>query len=321
MNKDKIKSICCHRGAPWCFCGIEVVSLILLAVASLLILILVPLSFAYVEWDEIAFKKNQYTNSVDKDKIYTNGRYNWGIAYNTPLTFPAQYVNIVFSELLVFSKNGLEFAIQCSLQYKLPRNASDLKQLYDEYNTNYHDQISNMAKATIKRVVPKYSVQDYSLKREQIARDINSALTVDGKKIWIDIPNFKFQLLQITFPDDIKSKFLSNAIQIQKNEKAKFEQEADVIRKETETLVSEVQANITRINASAEAQSKQIVVSANALSFTIVTSAESEGIDNLFETLNVTTTSVKEKYLQLFAILDNDNSKLVVGDISALINA
>lgn len=60
-------------------------------VAATLILVLVPLSYSYVEWNQFALKRNTFTNQVDYNQVYGNGRYYWGLQVQ-PATFQSMAV-------------------------------------------------------------------------------------------------------------------------------------------------------------------------------------------------------------------------------------
>lgn len=94
----------------------------LLVIGSLLLMILLPLSFHVVEYDEMAFKRNKF-GTVDTSKIYKQGRHFLPLAFEF-VKFPSSYQRICYLEsdgtqLTVFSNIGLEFSIDVCIYYVL----------------------------------------------------------------------------------------------------------------------------------------------------------------------------------------------------------
>lgn len=89
-------------------------------VIFLTLMIMLITSFAYVEYDEYAFKKSTTTNKVDQSEVYDNGRYLWGFNHKKvvfPKLFQVQELN-----LSVANQEGVSVNIAVSFWYRLPKD-------------------------------------------------------------------------------------------------------------------------------------------------------------------------------------------------------
>ena len=114
---------------------------IVACIGFLLLVILLPLSFSYVSYDEYAMKKNSITHTLDYSEVYEMDRYFWGVG-KSPMTFPRNYQFVDFGgsqELSVFDKKGLEIILHSSFEYRIIKD--DLTKLYREYGLGYADQV------------------------------------------------------------------------------------------------------------------------------------------------------------------------------------
>lgn len=298
-----------------------VIGSIALGIGLLLLIILLPASFSYVEYDELAFKKNTLTNVVDDSSVFTSGRYFWGPSFTTVI-FPANYQRVSFSgsqTLFVFTVNGLEFEMDVSFQYRLPLD--NLSQIFRSVGLNFNERISDAAKASIKNSAPSYTADDFVLLRENITEVIWFNLQHDvQQKVLVNIERTKFQILRIRFPPEIESKFLASAVQVQKNQEVIFQGEVNLIRKETEALVSQIRANITLIEQTALAQAAAITTGANALATATRDTATGAGIASVFAALGVSSQSSKKQFMEYFALLDNPESpRVIAGSLSGIV--
>ena len=97
---------------------------VVLFIGVILTIALVPASFSYVEYDELALKKNTVSNKVDNSIVYENGRYFWGVSVE-PLTFPSKYQLISNPSEYSFLTSGkpLLLYLRPHLRYKAPTSA------------------------------------------------------------------------------------------------------------------------------------------------------------------------------------------------------
>lgn len=289
-------------------------------IGILLAIFLLPFSFSYIEFNEFAFKKDTITNNVDESQTYTAGRYLWGPSFQ-PVTFPSIYKQFKYkgSDLAVFSDQGLEFNLDCDVYYRI--NQDDLAAIFSDFGTSYETRFRDALKASIKNTGPLFKVDDYIIQRKNITRTMLTNMNEDLAGLHLHIDPYKFLMLQINFPQIIKNKFLQTAIQELNNEKASLQQEVELIIKDTEQLVAEVNANITIIESTSSAQATVLIKNAEAESIKIQQQATGTGIRGMFDIMNITLQSERERFFELMTLIDSDSDvRIIVGDMNSILS-
>lgn len=308
-------------------------------------------SISYVEWNELAFQKNTLSNVVDKDQVYTNGRYFWGPSI-TKLTFPSIFQKISYrgNDLLVFAGGedenntaaaGLEFGIECDVYYRL--NPDDLKEIFNDFGTAYHERFVDTIKASIKNTAPEFSVDDYVNNRQEIAERMREEINNDIERLNLAIEPHKFMLLRIVFPARVLQKFEATVMKELEIDKSILTRNVDLYKKGTEELVSKIKANVTIVNESADARARAITergtaqaeaigieaegkarairLNAEAESVRIHEEALGNGVNLMMSRLNATDPRIRNKLFQLFTIMDSPNAaRVMIGDEDTLLN-
>jgi regulator of protease activity HflC (stomatin/prohibitin superfamily) len=274
---------------------------ITLFVSLILLLVLLPLSFSYVEYDEYALKKHTVENTVETDSTYDVGRYYWGVD-RTALPFSRHFQKVT-ETFSIFPTNGLEFDVDVVFWYRIQKE--NLGQLYKAFGTSFDSQVRNRANAKIKNVAPTFALDDYITNRPLITTTLHAGLVPDLNNIYMDLPADKFYLANVEIPAEVKQKDLDAAVQSQRNIEEQNHQLAALVRKETDKLVEEVAAEIDLIGLTATAQADALKQEAEAVAEKTESAADGLGLKNLFLQVNVTTTPIKEKYIAYFAFLDS----------------
>lgn len=287
----------CKKNSGYC----QTFWLCMSVVTVILICVLVPLSFSYVRFDEYALKKHTIDNTVDLENSYDMGRYYWGVIYE-PLTFNRHYQRVTES-FSIFPSSGIEFTIEIIFYYQVRKN--HIGDLYRSFGTAYNDQVINRANAKIKNTAPLFDLDAYIKNRQAVTNALHAAVVEELNLIWIDLPRDKFHLSKVNIPDQVRQKDLDAAIQQQKNIEEQNRQLAIIVRKETERLQQQIEANITLISTTAQAERSLIIGQSQAIADKIISSADGLGLQNLFLQINVSDPLVKEKYIEYFAFLDS----------------
>lgn len=185
---------------------------VIVFIGLLLMCILLPLSFSYIDYYDIAFKKNTVTNDVIENKVYGVGRYLWSPSH-TPFKFSSVYQRISYrgSDLLVFSKRGLEFQIEVDAYYKI--NQTNVIPIFKDFGQGYDERFRDAIKASIKNTAPLFTLEEYLTQREKITRVMHNDVNKNLHSLHIHIEPYKFTVLRINFPDAIKNKSLQTAVQ------------------------------------------------------------------------------------------------------------
>jgi len=289
-------------------------------IGLLLILILVPLSFSYVEYNQYAFKKNTATSVVDTSEVYEAGTYAWGLG-NTPVIFPRTFQLIEYTpaadgSLTIFTDDGLQITIECSFQYRLIK--ANIAALYHTFGLSFGPQVVNIAKSILKNVAPSFTTQDYYVNRDKIESQMEAALATGLlNETFVEVG--QFQLRTVTLPTNIATTLLNTQIQAQNNAREVFVQNATVIRAQTLVLQQETLSNITRIRATAQAQATLIAAQASAQAIQIRATSKQTGLRNLFGVLNLTTPELKLAFLYTTRLGQTNNTKLLVGITDPLV--
>lgn len=133
--------------------GIRKLIIILLLIGLLLTVILVPLTFSYVEYYEYGLVQRKTTGSVYTDVVYARGRYNLGPDYKF-LKYQADAHVENLNEVSVFSAGqtnssiGLEFKIDVFFTFLLKQDEVGL--LHEDFALSYRDNVVSRTKEAIK---------------------------------------------------------------------------------------------------------------------------------------------------------------------------
>jgi len=276
---------------------------VLTTVAIILITVLVSLSFQYVNYDQYALQKSTTTMKVQYDNVYDTGRYHWGVGHTT-IPFSKLYRTIDFvqdSALSVFTSTGVNITIEVSFQSQIQKDY--VVEIFQTYGTDYDFQVENIATSAIKNAAVQFAVSDYYLNRANISNAMFSNLRKDLAMIHTNVPNL--QLRKVTFPGIISAQLLNAAITAQQTLEYQYQQLADIYRAGTQNLTTEITAQAQIVVSQGQAQISQIQAVAEAQAEGIRTSADGFGVDILFQSLNITSMPDKLEFLTLYRAAQN----------------
>ena len=293
---------------------------VLFSIAVICILIMVPLGYQYVEWNEFAIRKNVASNKVDYENVYGNGQYFWGLARRA-IKFKNTVNTVNFDvksddALIIFTEAGLELEIDCSFQWVVIKD--ELGMLYKNYALTYPTQIESIARSILKNVAPQYELEDYYQQRDNITKSMYDSLKT-GLREKMNVNVTFFQLNFVTLPNLVLNRLLNIAVQSQLNLKERYVQEAQIIRQTTQTMANEIRANATVINSSAIADASYILQQANAQAFQVIQNAKREAYQSLFLELGLNTTELQLAYIQATGLMSKSDWTLLV-DINPIVN-
>jgi len=124
----------------------------------LLILILVPLSFSYVDYYDYGLIQRKSTGSVDTSQVYSNGRYNLGpdrrfIKYQADAHLESFEALGVFSATTSNVSTGLAFKVDVDFTFFLIEE--EIGEVHQEQASNYRSVILSRAQEAIKNIAAK----------------------------------------------------------------------------------------------------------------------------------------------------------------------
>jgi len=281
---------------------------------------LICTSFEYVNYNEVAFKKNTLSNKVDTKKVYRNGRYHVGPSADM-VRFERTYQKVEFSgdkALQVFNSEGLNVELDTSFYWRIQEN--NLAKMFSAYGLHIRSKALAIAESTLKNSAIGFTIEQFLKDRGIITQTFNKNITNAMGSIYLDVEEDMLQLRKISFPIQITTKYLDAAIVLQKEKQFQFEQQAKLIRDTTTKLVKATDANTTVITREAKAKSTRIVAVAKANSEELVSTARGKGIAIALSNLTVTDPADRKMFIKLMAILDNPSTKIVDSNINILMN-
>lgn len=210
--------------------------------------ILGGLSFKQVGVNAYGLKRNLITNEVDPT-VYSSGLHFVGF-WNEFIVFPSTWTTVEFTPadtandipISVQTKNGLLVSIDTSFQFRLRK--SDLYQLFSEYGTEYLSYVEAVARSALREIVGDYNAETLYANRSVVNAAMQTSLLTALSTI-VEVGDF--QLRTIDFPDSFQAAVEQYEVWRIEVEIAQLEQQAEVIKQQTLTLVAEYTANRTII--------------------------------------------------------------------------
>jgi len=248
-------------------------------------------SFKTIDYNEYGLKQNQITKHIDTD-VYEEGLHFIGF-WNDFIRFPSTYITVEFTPssraddipISVQTKNGLLVHVDVSFQFRLRK--AELLNLYSEYGTAYKFYVQAVARSALREVVGNYNAETLYANRSAVISSMASALYGSINTI---VEVGEFQLRHIEFPESFENAVEAYEVWRIEVEIAQLEQQAEIIRQQTLTLVAEFTANRTIIEYQGIA----------------------DALDTLRTSLNMTVDDMLT-YLWIQTIREHDQAYLFIG--------
>jgi hypothetical protein len=261
-------------------------------VGMLLTVILLPLSFSYVEYHEFGLLQRKSTGKVDASQVYGNGRYLVGPDYKF-LKYRAEAHNVILDDLSVFSSSGgsntsigLEFLLDIDFTYRLIKH--EIGNLHTSLASSYDAVITSRAKDAIKNDAIFITFNEFFQSRVAVEARLKAA--VEAR--WLDAPAMpctldQFHLGRIKIPEAVARKQLETKLQNERNDKEDYLQQAVVERELTKVAVNQILLEKEKTLREARATADLNVTKAKAEAQKIILDARIEGLKQ-FETAGFT---------------------------------
>lgn len=282
---------------------------------SLLLIILLPLSFSYVDPWEYGLKQRKSTGKVNTERVYDAGRYLNGPDFSF-FTYKADAHYLQLNELSIFSSGGnesvgLSFQIDVDLTYLIIEE--EVPQLHTELAKTYETVVQSRTIDAIKNSATTVSFQDYFKSREDVEIQFREAV-VDR---WNEPPSLhvkldQFHVGRIRIPESVAEKQLQAKIQVETNDKEKFLQEARIERERTAVEVNAIRLDRVKLLLETEAEADLVTANARARAEQIKADAVNVGFIDLLESINVTTQDEKIGIQYIRALRDRGQLDLAV---------
>ncbi|CAC5368306.1 unnamed protein product [Mytilus coruscus] len=299
-----------------------------------LISILIVASYSYLDYYEYGLKRQKSTGSVDKTEVYDGGRYFIGPDFEFKV-FPADLHKVDLDDAKVFSSDKLEVQVTAHFQYAIRKN--ELISLHDAYDLGYKEVMKSSALDAVKGAITVYNVRELINNRSEIEQTVwksvrerlggtccnsycgktnplcTNCLTVcSPSHRGLNVEVKFFQLGRIQIPSDVEKQFIRASTLKEQNEEEKLKQNAVIVRKETNQKVAEIENEAKEIsqNATAQAALIQSIAQANYTAF--LETARSEGLKQVFSSLQITQQDQKNSFDYLRTIRGLEKLHLTV---------
>eukprot|EP00339_Tiarina_fusa_P002084 CAMPEP_0117020172 /NCGR_PEP_ID=MMETSP0472-20121206/15374_1 /TAXON_ID=693140 ORGANISM="Tiarina fusus, Strain LIS" /NCGR_SAMPLE_ID=MMETSP0472 /ASSEMBLY_ACC=CAM_ASM_000603 /LENGTH=313 /DNA_ID=CAMNT_0004725319 /DNA_START=158 /DNA_END=1099 /DNA_ORIENTATION=+ len=290
-------------------------------IGVLLILILVPLTFSYVEYYEYGLDQRKTTGAVDTDTVYPPGRHNLGPDHRF-IKYQGDAHYEVLDGLGVFSAGGsnesigLEFIIDIDFTFLLIED--EIGDLHRELASNYRNVIVSRAKDAIKNEAIFVTFTEYFQARKSVEERFRNAVQAR----WSEQPSLhcmldQFHLGRIQIPDSVANKQLESRVQNERNGREEFLQQAQLERELTAVEVNTIELERERILRTAQAQASLLRSKAQSEAARIKAQAQINGTKLLLEAAGFVTEDHVSAFSYIRTLRNRDNVDIDVSYLSA----
>lgn len=290
--------------------SLYITSACLLCVGSLLILILIPLSFSKLDYNMAGLLQQKSTGEFDLSRVYgPGGLYFIGPDY-TFKEFPMS-LQTFDQRISVWSKSGTHDAgstllLDISFQYVLKQ--SELGNLYTEYAGQYAPMVHSYALDAIKNTAPLFGVDEYLTSREVVEATLRQNVTKKlADKMAVDVLDLQLRKIQLTKEQEAIK--LTAAVQVEQNEKELYLQQARLINETTKLDVARIENQANIVAQSAVAQAAVITETAEYQARKLVEQARSDGLQQMLTDMGLTSDEHKAS-LDYITTLVNNKAKV-----------
>lgn len=289
---------------------------IIMSIGMLLLVIMLPLSFQYVQYNEMAFDRNKF-GTVDTSHVIGQGRHFVQLTHEL-IRFPTTYTEIAFmkntgSALTIFTNDGYQISIEILFYYRL--KPEKLKQIYDKYSMNWHMGIVSQSKLLIRDLsgsktsgvyLPLQSyISNRSYVQERYAEEISNQLY---NYIGVEAPTELFKIIELDIPQDMIDQYLRTVIQLQDNEIQENRQQVVQIMAETDRLVSVINAQTNATIENSKIKSNYIKTNAKSIADGVILQAQNTAMYDMSKRLNISNENMA-LFSQTINMLNNPNAK------------
>eukprot|EP00771_Trimastix_marina_P000790 gnl/Trimastix_PCT/182.p1 GENE.gnl/Trimastix_PCT/182~~gnl/Trimastix_PCT/182.p1 ORF type:complete len:305 (-),score=119.27 gnl/Trimastix_PCT/182:913-1827(-) len=299
-------------------CKISVAAGVVSAVVLVILIIVIVSMIHFVDIGYIALDMNTYTNDVDITKVYYEGRHASGIGHEF-LQFPRYQKTLEYvgsSAITCQTPDGLALRLDCSVQYHII--PEELGLLWRAAMKGYESIFRSETEEAIRSVAGSYDAHKFFSNRTEIGRAMLQRVGVALKALHANATHF--QLRSIDLPDSFEDQIVNTEVARQNIVLARYQQEVDRIKAETDIIKSEMNREIKAINADADAKVSIIVKTAEAEGTLLTKNADAQGDSLIRQSLNFNSSQLL-RYTYIANLKEHPSSKMIVGLNQAIISA
>lgn len=325
--------------------------LILAGIAALLLIILLPMSFSYLDFYEYGFSRRRTTGKVDTSHVYAGGRHFIGPDHEFKEFYAAAQF-VYFGHIPIFTTDNLQVSMSIELQYFLIKE--DLKLLHDTFDIRYQSIVVGNAKDALKNSVTKFDtdafIDNRTIVQDEVLRGVRSRLsgicclpncktvascptcmdwelcspgckprntcTKEDKGLFVEVRYL--QLSDIEIPSQVNERRLLTLIRELEREKEVSTKEEMIIRKQTELIVNTYTNQAKEAIANATAMSKLMMDEAEVEYSRTIENVHNDGLKAMYDGLGLTTDKLKSSLNYMRTLQDHEKIKYSI-DFNSLI--
>jgi len=280
-------------------------------IAFLLLVILLPLSFSYLEYYEYGLVRVKTTGTIDTSKVYARGRYFLGLIKG----FRKYKADAHFEELTrlpVFSNGesedsiGLSFEIDVDFTFLLKKD--EVGELHRQLASTYRAVIVSKAKEAIKNEAIFITFTEYFQERKLVEERFRKAVqTRWDTKPSVHCTLDQFHLGRIRIPESIVEKQMASKIQNEHNDRESFLQEAQLERELTAVEVNSRLLEKDKTLRTAEAKASLVRAKANSEAARLTAEAQIDGTKLLFAAAGISQQADMTAFTYIRTLANRDN--------------
>lgn len=304
----------------------------IVVIGVLLTVSLLPASFVYVEYYELALSKSRVTGKVNREDVYYPGCH--------LLTPDAELVrfkgtaHIVNQNVGIFTSDRLSFSLGISLQYFI--KPEELGQLFTNYERKYEPVVEAMIRSTVQNTAIIFNLDSFRLNRSHVEQTLRQAVALKlsgnccpsccpfecggsvncrtcrligrGCAKGIHMEMKYFQMGAVDIPEEVSERFLRQTVLLIEAEKELFLQKHAVETKISEQLQKDILNKASEIREAASAEAEKIRLIAEADYEKTVQMSFAGAMKKFYQQLNITQEDHKLSFMYIRALEDiSDN--------------
>lgn len=231
------------------------------SVLLVLLLIGIPFSLKRIPVMKYGLVRNTWTGVVSHSGMYRGGIRFIGF-WNEFLIFPATLQTVEWNDLHVTTIDGLQVGLGMVLQYTF--NLDSISLMYRTFKDDYANGFNNIMRGLVQNVGGEYSSIEMWTKRIIVKNAIFEACKEAAAIMHGMVKCWDVQFLDLIMYDDIEDVLEDRQVQWQHQAAKREEQKSELVRTQTLILESQVDGQITKLNAEAVASAWAIKAEANA---------------------------------------------------------
>jgi len=218
--------------------------------ALIVIIILISVSFSKIEMTEVGLLYSHASRRIDREKLYTAGRYYVGVGGEF-ITFPITQQEMHLPIFESRTRDGLLVSLDVSLNYKVDKDFEKILAIFDHFGHHYDGFLSRLAMNIIRDASAKFSAYEYSMNRSVVNTEMDREITDDMSALGFTLDSV--QLLNVEFPAAFSQSLQDTRMAQQAVTQAEMNKTATKVQLEGQLANADERAKGIRVKAQSEA--------------------------------------------------------------------